>query len=194
MSSNILDIMVYTLQEIKELRKRYNMTQNHLAKRAGVSQSLIAKIEAGRIDPTYSKVQQIFDTLQSLEHKNEVKITEVMNKKIIPAKPSDDVHSVIKKMQKFEISQMPVIENEKPVGLVTETTLLKKIAEIDDPSRLSSIKLIDVMEECPPIVTKSASLKVVQGLLIHYQVVLVTDKGHLVGLVTKSDVLGKVYR
>jgi len=118
----------------------------------------------------------------------------VMNKKIIPASPRDDLHSVIKKMQKFEISQMPVIENEKPLGLITETTLLKKIAAIDDPSRLSSIKISDVMEECPPIVTKTASLKVVQSLLLHYQVVLVSEKGHLVGLVTKSDILGKVYK
>ena len=129
-----------------------------------------------------------------MEQKNEVKISEVMNKKIIPASPRDDLHSVIKKMQKFEISQMPVIENEKPLGLITETTLLKKIAAIDDPSRLSSIKISDVMEECPPIVTKTASLKVVQSLLLHYQVVLVSEKGHLVGLVTKSDILGKVYK
>ena len=76
------------------------MTQSQLAKRACVSQSLIAKIEANRIDPTYTKVQKIFEALNSLEQKNEVKISDVMNKKIIPALPKEDVHSVIKKMQK----------------------------------------------------------------------------------------------
>jgi predicted transcriptional regulator len=39
-----------------------------LAKFAGVSQSFIAKIESGKIDPSYSKVKTIFDVLDlSLE-------------------------------------------------------------------------------------------------------------------------------
>ena len=186
--------MSYTIQEIKELRKRNSLTQNQLAKRAGVSQSLIAKIESGRIDPTYSKVQKIFEALSSLENKNEVDISQIMNKKIIPALPKEDVHSVIKKMQKYEISQMPVLDGDKPIGLVTDTNLLKKIAEVDDPSKLSSIHIKEVMEDCPPIVTKNATLKVVQSLLLHYPVVLVTEAGQLIGLITKADILGKVYK
>ena len=186
--------MSYAIQEIKELRKRYNLTQSQLAKRANVSQSLIAKIEAGRIDPTYSKVLQIFETLTNLEQKNEVKIADIMNKKIIPALPREDIHSIIKKMQKYEISQMPVLDGEKPIGLVTETNLLKKIAEVEDPSKLSTIHIKEVMEECPPIITKNASLKVAQSLLLHYPVILVSEAGHLIGLITKADILGKVYK
>ncbi len=185
---------MYAIQEIKEIRKRHNLTQSQLAKRAGVSQSLIAKIESNRIDPTYTKVQKIFETLNSLEQKNEIKISDVMNKKIIPAFPNEDVHSVIKKMQKYEISQMPVLDGETAIGLITETDLLKKIAEVDDPSKLSNIQVKDVMAECPPIITKNASLKVVQSLLLHYPVVLVSDVGHLVGLITKADILGKLYK
>jgi len=37
--------MPYELEEIKEIRKKFGLTQNELANRAGVSQSLIAKIE-----------------------------------------------------------------------------------------------------------------------------------------------------
>jgi predicted transcriptional regulator len=44
------------------------LTQGQLAKIAGVSQSFIAKIESGKIDPSYSKVKTIFDVLDlSLE-------------------------------------------------------------------------------------------------------------------------------
>ena len=65
--------MPYELDEIKKIRKKIGLTQTGLANRAGVSQSLIAKIESGRIDPTYTKTQKIFAALSDLEKKDEVK-------------------------------------------------------------------------------------------------------------------------
>ena len=47
--------MIHDLSEIKNLRKKAGITQLDLARKASVSQSLIAKIEAGKIDPTYTK-------------------------------------------------------------------------------------------------------------------------------------------
>lgn len=61
--------MQFALEEIKQIRKKYNLTQSDLAKRSGVSQSLIAKIEAGRIDPTYSNAQKIFNALNDMGEK-----------------------------------------------------------------------------------------------------------------------------
>ena len=49
------------------------LTQTDLAKKANVSQSLIAKIESGKIDPTFTKTKKIFETLSYLEKKEEVK-------------------------------------------------------------------------------------------------------------------------
>jgi len=37
--------MTYELEEVKKIRKKLGLTQTELANRAGVSQSLIAKIE-----------------------------------------------------------------------------------------------------------------------------------------------------
>ena len=58
---------MYKLSEIKRLRKKLEINQKELAVRAGVSQSLIAKIEAGKIEPTYSKACGILETLKDLE-------------------------------------------------------------------------------------------------------------------------------
>ena len=60
--------MSYELSEVKVIRKKLGLTQGELAKAAGVSQSLIAKIESTKIDPTYSKVKLIFHALESLLH------------------------------------------------------------------------------------------------------------------------------
>ena len=52
----------------------------------------------------------------------------------------------------------------------------------------------DIMDESPPIVSKTASIQVISNLLRHYPMVLVSDSGKLVGLITKADLLSKLYR
>ena len=74
--------MPYELEEIKEIRKKFGLTQSELAKRAGVSQSLIAKIEANMLDPGYSKTKQIFDALENLTQKEELTAQQIMQKKM----------------------------------------------------------------------------------------------------------------
>ena len=51
------------LNDIARLRKQLGLTQPELAQLSGVSQSLIAKLEAGKIEPSYTKVKSIIDTL-----------------------------------------------------------------------------------------------------------------------------------
>ena len=48
---------MFELNEISRLRKQLGLTQAELAKLSGVSQSLIAKLEAGKIEPSYSKAK-----------------------------------------------------------------------------------------------------------------------------------------
>ena len=100
------------------------LTQTELAKKANVSQSLIAKIESGKIDPTFTKTKKIFETLSDLEKKEEIKAEEVMKKNIVSIAPKDNIKNSIQKMKKYNISQMPVIEDNKAVGLISESILL----------------------------------------------------------------------
>ena len=180
--------MLYELSEIKKIRKSLGLTQTDLAKRANVSQSLIAKIESGKIDPTFTKTKKIFDTLNDMENKEEIKAEELMNRKVISISPTDSIKESVGKMKKFEISQMPVLDGHNVVGLVSESTLL------DALMGNKSKKIADIMEESPPTVSKTASVKVVSSLLKHYPVVLVSESGKLAGLITKADLLGKLYK
>ena len=180
--------MPYELSEIKEIRKKYDLTQHDLAKRAGVSQSLIAKIEAGRIDPTYSKTRLIFDAIDSLGKKKELKAEQVMTKHIISVKPNDGIKDAIKKMKKANISQMPVIEDNKSIGVVSESIILECLLN------KSCRKISDIMEDSAPVVSKNTSISVVSNLLRFYPMVLVSESGELKGVITKSDLLGKLYK
>ena len=180
--------MTYELEEVKKIRKKIGMTQTQLANRAGVSQSLIAKIESNRIDPTYTKTKKIFAALSELEKKDEINAGQLMTSRLISVGSGDLIKEVIAKMKKSQISQLPVIDDYKLVGLVSESTILDALLH-------SKGKLVkEVMQEAPPIVSKTTSIQVVSNLLKHFPMVAVSEEGKLVGLITKSDLLGKLYK
>ena len=46
-------------KQLKKIRVQLGITQSELAKAAGVSQSLIAKLESGLVDPSFSTMKAI---------------------------------------------------------------------------------------------------------------------------------------
>ena len=180
--------MSYEIDEIKEIRKSQGITQSQLAKLSNVSQSLIAKIEAGRLDPTYSKAQMIFQALDSLTKKKEVKAADMMTKKLIFIEPNDSVKDAITKMEKYEISQMPVILHHKAVGFISDKILLQAIGKGED------LKIKEVMADSPPIISSNTTVSVISNLLKHFSMVLVSESGELIGVITRHDLLSKVYK
>ncbi len=180
--------MTYELDEVKKIRKKLGMTQTELANRSGVSQSLIAKIESGRIDPTFTKTKKIFAALSELEKKEEIQAGQLMASKIISVSPEDSIKEAISKMKKYEISQLPVIDSHKLMGLVSESTILDAMLN----SKATIVK--EIMQDAPPIVSKNTSIQVVSSLLKHFPIVLVSEEGKLIGTITKSDLLGKLYK
>ncbi|HZX44889.1 MAG TPA: CBS domain-containing protein [Candidatus Nanoarchaeia archaeon] len=180
--------MTLELSEIKEIRKKYGLTQTQLAERAQVSQSLIAKIEAGRLDPTYSNAKKIFEAIDSLGKKKEMKAEEMMNIHIISVKPDEGIRSAIEKMKKANISQMPVLDEHKSIGIVSESIILEALLN------RKGDKVKDIMEDSAPVVSKNTTISAVSNLLRFYPMVLVSDSGELKGVITKSDLLGKIYR
>lgn len=174
------------INEIRIVRKKFGLTQAELAKKSGVSQSLVAKIESGAIDPSFSNVRKIFDFLSTLQKERGLKAGDVMHPLLISTEPSSSIKSAVAKMKKHGISQLPVIMKCKCVGLVSEAAILNSIFDRNVE------KVEDVMEDAPPIVSKNTSVEAVSELLKHTPIVLVSEKGRLNGIVTKSDIISKL--
>lgn len=178
------------LDEIKKLRTKFHLSQKELADKAGVSQSLIAKIEANKIDPSFTKAQQILEALDQLREQEEVKARQLMKDKVFFTRRQELIKDIIKTMKTKGISQMPVLEKEKVVGIISEGNILNKIAE--SPHKVALLKADEVMDDAPPIVALNTGLRTLLELLREYPIVLVAEKGDIKGLISKTDVLGKV--
>lgn len=180
--------MAVEIDEIKHIRKKLGLTQNQLAQRAQVSQSLIAKIESGRLDPTYSNAQKIFNALNDLSKKQEAKAGELMTDKVISVIPEDSIKDAITRMKKFNISQMPVIEEHKSIGLVSESIILEAMLN----KQVKRVK--EIMRDSPPVISKNTSLGIISNLLKFYSLILVSEDGKLKGVITRADLLAKIYK
>jgi predicted transcriptional regulator len=178
--------MSYEINEIKTIRKKLGLTQSELAKQSNVSQSLITKIESGTLDPTYSKVKQIFEVLNSLSSSKEKKAKDIMNKKLIGIGPETPIKDIIKEMRKHSISQMPVIKGDHCIGLISETILLDAFGKKD------ITKAEDIMGDIPPIIAKDTSIDLISQLLRVFPIVMVSEKGRLLGVITKADILKSI--
>ena len=182
--------MLPQLTTIKTTRKKYAISQKELAQQAGVSQSLIAKIEAGTIQPTYEKVQKIFQCLDELRNTHEPTAHDCMNTNITFANPEKKILEIITTMQQQGISQIPVRENESVVGMLTESILMNTL--IDRKEQIHTATVQEVMGDVPPIIPQKTTQRTVLELLKENQVVLVARGADIVGIISKSDILKNV--
>jgi len=174
---------MFELEEIKRRRKRLGLTQKELAELVGVSQSLIAKIESGKTDPKLSLVKKIFEVLDELEGKT-FRAKDVMTTPVIFVSPDTPIEDVVEIMRKRGISQMPVVENGKLIGCITEGSILRAMI-----SRGRKLKAKDCLSGSFPIVNPDESIDPIMNLLLEHPAVLVVDRGELIGIITKQDVM-----
>ncbi len=179
-------MMISELKDIKILRKKLGLTQSELAIRSGVSQSLIAKVEAGSLDPTYSNANRILAALEGCSNQQEKTAEEVMQRKMIKLAPSQDLMMAIRHMKRYEISQMPVIDKGQLVGYVSDSIILDTV--LDGKAK----NVGEIMKDPPPVIAKNTSISVVTNLLRYYPFIMVSEKGKLKGLITKADILRNI--
>jgi len=176
--------MVFDITQLKKIRKQIGLTQHQFALKAGISQSMVTKIESGKLDPTYSKVKKIEQTLELLTRNFGKEAKDIMTKKIISINTNEKIPNIIKLMNKYSISQIPVIDEENILGLVSESSILSK--NLKDIRNLTAN---DIITETPPIISKNTKQEVIKYLLKYYSLLLVKDKVKLLGLITKTDLI-----
>jgi predicted transcriptional regulator len=178
-----------TLEDIAKRRRQLGLKQSELAKAAGVSQSLIAKLEAGTIDSSYTKVKTIFDVLEHLEFKNKVQAEKLLHSEVVSVQKSEPISNVVRLMKERGYSQIPVFDGKQSVGSISEKTIMRQILDGKDLEQLIKLPTEDIMEEAFPQINEDAPLSLITSLLQNYSAVLVARKGAVIGIITKADLL-----
>jgi predicted transcriptional regulator len=170
------------------LRKRIGISQVELAKRAGVSQALIARIEAGTVDPRLSTYSKIWDVLRRAGE--EMKLAkDVMAKPVIGVSPKDPISKAADLMKKHDISQLPIISERRAVGSLTEDTIAREAFKYRSKREFFALPISEIMEEPFPIVGPSTDLQTLSALLNRSPAVIISKGGKIVGIVTEIDVI-----
>ena len=183
------DTRLITPEELRNLRRRFRLTQKELAQKAGVSQSLIARIENKTVDPRLSTVRRIFNAITSIQQERK-KAKDVMHSPVVAIGAMDTIKNAISIMKKFAISQLPVLRENKIIGSIQESTLLDKLVNNKDSDRFFSNSVYNIMEKSFPIVDPDADVNYVVNILARENsAVLVIDNKKIVGIITKIDLL-----
>jgi predicted transcriptional regulator len=186
-------MMLPLLSEIGRRRKVLDLTQQGLAKEAGVSRSLIAKVETGNANPSYGEAKKIFETLDRLEVGVQqglagMTLDKVHTTEIEYAEADEPLYEAEQRMIDKYYSQLPVMRNGQIVGSLTERGINRALMAnkgIDPKDMLVE----DAMEEGFPLVPASATVGSVASILQASQGILTVKAGKVVGIITNSDLL-----
>ncbi len=120
-------------------------------------------------------------------------VRDVMTKDVRVVRPDTSVKEVVATMNKFNIGSIVVVQGERPVGIITERDILKRIVEpCLDPETVTARQIMT-----SPVVTidENASINEAAKLMAKKGVkrLLVTrNNDELVGIITFTDIVAKV--
>jgi cystathionine beta-synthase len=106
--------------------------------------------------------------------------------RVVSAAPAETVAEALAKMDKFGVTQLPVIEEGRSVGALREGRLLAKLLGNRD---LMAAPVGEVMEAGLPVVDVDASSAEVTRFLRRCPAVLVEEFGRITGIITRHDML-----
>ena len=116
-------------------------------------------------------------------------VRDIMAKNIKTVKPDDSVHAAVQKMNKFDIGSVIVINSGRPVGIITETNIMRRVVEPRmDPA---TVWVKDIMTS--PIISIEENATVAEAAKIMADRKInrlpVINGSKLVGLVSSTDIV-----
>ncbi|MFW6176644.1 MAG: CBS domain-containing protein, partial [Thermoplasmatota archaeon] len=150
------------------------------ADKAGVSQSLIAKLERKENVPNYEAIKKIYDILQ--EKRKNTYAEDFANDEIISVDIGEKVGKVIKLMLEHDYSQIPVKDDDEYIGMVLSS-------DVVDEDKDKNVE--DIMKNSFPILPAKSPKSVVVELLKEkkYNAVMIKDEDSDWKIVTPADLL-----
>ena len=109
----------------------------------------------------------------------------------------EDLSSLARKMSEHKISKIPIVEDGKLIGIVTDGDIreagpsdVSSLGKYETDFLLSGLKVSDVMTNEPVTVSSGDTIRKLAELMLVRKIggVPVVDDGELVGIITVSDI------
>jgi len=113
------------------------------------------------------------------------------DKATVTAEPEDTLLAAYARMKLYDISQIPVLENGKVIGILDESDILMKVASNEDKFR---DKVRDAMTTKLDIVGAKAPLADLLPIFARDHVAIVQEGDQFLGLITRIDLLNHLRR
>ena len=188
--------MLPSIEELRKMRKSLGISQKELAKISGVSQSYIARLEKGEINPAYDKIRKIFEYLNTSGNRAkdiDIKADLIMTKNVITCEMNDSIISARNKMREKGFSQLPVVTTDKRIiGTITEADINDMLIKGTSIESLKHLTVRKVMGNILPQLDKQSPISMIYPLLKYSNAILILDGTELKGIITKADILKAV--
>ena len=116
-------------------------------------------------------------------------VRDVMTTNVKTVRPYSTVKDVVRKMNKFGIGSVVVVDEERPIGIITERDVMRKIVEpfFD----LDVVKAKDIMSTQLVTITGDVGVEEAARLMARRKIkkLPVVEDEKLVGIVTSMDVM-----
>jgi CBS domain-containing protein len=117
------------------------------------------------------------------------KLRKIMVANVITAKPNDSIGQVATLMNKHEIGCVIIVGNGKPVGVVTERDMIKRVvcrSKEAEKEKVAEIMSKPLVEASPEMLAGDAAKLMLEKNIKKLPVV---ENGQLLGLVTLTDLI-----
>jgi len=124
-------------------------------------------------------------------------LSTVMSTRLFTCSPDEEINNVWQQMKEHSFAACPVVKKDKPVGIVTQQNLLESGALVPGfeaqkgrfktPTKISSVMKTPVVSLKPTDTARDAAVLMLEKNI--GRVPIVNDKGVLVGIVDREDVV-----
>ena len=121
-----------------------------------------------------------------------VLVRDVMSKAVKVVRPDTSMKEVVATMNKFSIGSIVVVQAERPVGIITERDILRRLVE---PCLApETLRAREVMTSPVISISETASIDEAAQLMTKKRIkrLLVVNNGRLVGILTFTDIVMQV--
>lgn len=117
-------------------------------------------------------------------------VKEIMTTRVCKAEKDENVQEVAKKMVSFGVGSAVIVENNRPIGIVTEKDLIAKIVAKNLVP--ASVRVSEIMSS--PLITIKPTTSVREAARIMMKkgirrLPIVNSNGELMGIITDNDIL-----